>query len=64
MVISMDISKPDGIIWQATEKDDDFFDDMGLDGDKEADDWANYDEKNNDQNLPGIAFNSRNQKGS
>lgn len=36
---------------------------MGLDGDKEADDWANYDEKNNDQNLPGVAYNSRNQKG-
>lgn len=33
---------------------------MGLDVDKEADDWANYDEKHTDQNLPGVAYNARN----
>lgn len=56
MVVSLELSKNEGPIWQAEDKDDDFFDGMRLNSDEDPDYWENADTKMKKHALPGDPF--------
>lgn len=56
MVISLEIAKKDGPIRQMEDKDDDFFEGLGLNSDNDPEDWENGDSKDKKQSLPGDPY--------